>query len=201
MSIPNVGEKLVMSIPNAGEKIIMRIPNVGEKPVPKAPYDGGNVDSKLKVNTSQVPNMGNSINSNLSQSGVDNNRISSKYLASFNIFLKRKNDLELEVNSLLASAENDQTQPSTLKLRGNDLKSKLASLKIDKWIEDDRMGYFDPIDLCIWEDRVERDIASVLYKSEDLINLRKGFAQSGIKKREPPKFSGSVLDYPLHKSI
>merc|ERR1712033_110812 len=104
--------------------------------------------------------MGNSINSNLSQSGVDNNRISSnngissKYLASFNIFLKRKNDLEIEVNNLLASAENDQTQPSTLKLRGNDLKSKLASLKIDKWIEDDRMGYFDPIDLCIWEDRV-----------------------------------------------
>merc|ERR1711873_312500 len=120
MSIPNVGEKLVMSIPNVGEKLVMSIPNVGEMSVPKAPYDGGNVDSKLKVNTSQVPNMGNSINSNLSQSGVDNNRISSKYLASFNIFLKRKNDLEIEVNNLLASAENDQTQPSTLKLRGND---------------------------------------------------------------------------------
>ena len=61
------------------------------------------------------------------------------------------------------------------------------------------MGYFDPIDLCNWEDKIGRDIASVLYKSEELINLRKGLAQSGIKKRDPPKFSGSVLDYPLFK--
>merc|ERR1712240_382586 len=188
----NVGAKQVMSNPNVGEKSVRITPNVGEIPVPKAPYDGGNVDSKSKVNTSQVPNMGNSINSNLSQSSLDNNRVSSKYLASFNIFLKRKNDLEFEVNNLLASAENDQTQPSSLKLRGNDLKSQLASLKLDKWIEDDRLGYFDPIELCNWEDRVGRDIASVLYKSEDLINLRKGLAQSGIKKREPPKFSGTV---------
>merc|ERR1712240_697958 len=199
ISIPTVGAKSDMSSPNVGKKSVRITPNVGEIPVPKAPYDGGNVDSKSKVNTSQVPNMGNSIKSNLSQSSLDNNRVSSKYLASFNIFLKRKNDLELEVNNLLASAENDQTQPSTLKLRGNDLKTKLASLKIDKWIEDDRLGYFDPIELCNWEDRVGRDIASVLYKSEDLINLRKGLAQSGIKKREPPKFSGSVLDYPLFK--
>merc|ERR1711873_349350 len=98
-------------------------------------YDGGNVDSQLPGNTSQAPNMRDSINSNLSQSGIDNNRISSnngissKYLASFNIFLKRKNDLEVEVNNLLVSVENDQTQPSTLKLRGNDLTSKLTSLK------------------------------------------------------------------------
>merc|ERR1712163_98355 len=115
MSIPNVGEKLDMSSPNVGAKQVMSNPNVGEIPVPKAPYDGGNIDSKSKVNTSQIPNIGNSINSNLSKSGVDNNRISSKYLASFNIFLKRKNDLEIEVNNLLASVENDQTQPSTLK--------------------------------------------------------------------------------------
>merc|ERR1712240_224138 len=196
---PNEGAQLNISSLNVGTEQVRITPNVGEIPVPKAPYDGSNVDSKSKVNTSQVPNMGNSINSNLSQSSLDNNRVSSKYLASFNIFLKRKNDLELEVNSLLASAENDQTQPSALKLRGNDLKSKLASLKLDKWIEDDRLGYFDPIELCNWEDRVGRDIASVLYKSEDLINLRKGLAQSGIKKREPPKFSGSVLDYPLFK--
>merc|ERR1711873_147882 len=189
------GAQLNISSLNVGTEQVRITPNVGEIPIPKAPYDGGNVNCRSKVNTSQDPNMGNNINSKLSQSNLDNNRVSSKYLASFNIFLKRKNDLELEVNSLLASAENDQTRPSTLKLRGNDLKSKLASLKIDKWIEDDRLGYFDPIDLCNWEDRVGRDIASVLYKSEDLINLRKGLAQSGIKKREPPKFSGSVLDY------
>merc|ERR1712243_46704 len=153
-----------------------------------APNMGDKVGIKLPANNNQVPNMGDKMNSKFTQSGTDNtktgsnNGISSKYLASFNIFLKRKNDLEVEVNNLLVSAESDQIQPSTLKLRGNDLKSKLTSLKIDKWIEDDTMGYFDPIDLCNWEDRVGRDIASVFYKSEDLINLRKGFAQSGIKK-------------------
>ena len=79
------------------------------------------------------------------------------------------------------------------------MKSKLTSLKIDKWIDDDKLGYFDPIELCNWEDKIEKDIASVLYQTEDLINMRKGLAQSGIKKRDPPKFSGSVLDYPLLK--
>merc|ERR1712041_8203 len=49
------------------------------------------------------------------------------------------------------------------------------------------------------EDGGWRDIASVLYQTEDLINVRKGLAQSGIKKRDPPKFNGSVLDYPLLK--
>merc|ERR1712240_585842 len=137
-SSPHEGAQLDISSLNAGTEQVRITPNVGEIPIPKAPYDGGNVDCRSKVNASQDPNMGNNINSNLSQSNLYNNRVSSKYLASFNIFLKRKNDLELEVNSLLASAENDQTQPSTLKLRGNDLKSKLASLKIDKWIEDDR---------------------------------------------------------------
>merc|ERR1711955_224 len=151
--------------------------------------------------------MGNKMNSKFAQSGTDNtktgnnNGISSRYLANFNIFLKRKNDVKAEVGKLLLSAKNDQIQPSTLKLKANDLKSKLTSLKIQKWIEDDRLGYFDPIELCNWEDRVGRDIASVLYKSEDLINLRKGLAQSGIKKREPPKFSGSVLDYPLSSQL
>ena len=129
----------------------------------------------------------------------NNNGISSRYLANFNIFLKRKNDVEVEVGKLLSSSKNNQIQPSTLKLRATDLKSKLTSLKIDKWVEDDKLGYFDPIELCNWEDRMDRDIASVLYQTEDLINVRKGLAQSGIKKRDPPKFSGSVLDYPLLK--
>merc|ERR1711888_149170 len=55
------------------------------------------------------------------------------------------------------------------------------------------------IDLCNREDRIVKDIATVLYQTEDLINIRKGLAQSGIKKRDPPSFSGSVLDYPLFK--
>ena len=64
----------------------------------------------------------------------NNNGISSRYLANFNIFLKRKNDVEVEVGKLLLSSKNEQMQPSTLKLKANDLKSKLTSLKIDKWI-------------------------------------------------------------------
>merc|ERR1712101_40568 len=84
----------------------------------------------------------------------DKKGISSRYLANFNIFLKRKNDVEVEVGKLLSSSKNDQIQPSTLKLMATDLKSKLNSLKIDKWVEDDKLGYFDPIDLCNWEDRM-----------------------------------------------
>ena len=120
------------------------------------------------------------MDSKFTQSGTDNtktgnnNGISSKYLANFNIFLEWKNDLEVEVGNLLLSAKNDQIQPSTLKVKGNDLKSKLTSLKIEKWIEDDRLGYFDPIELCNWEDKIDKDIASVLYQTEELINLRKG---------------------------
>merc|ERR1712126_74867 len=135
----------------------------------------------------QAPKMGNK------------KSISARYLANFNIFLKRKDDVQVEVERLLLSSKNEQTQPSTLKLMATDLKSKLTSLKIDKWIENDKLGQFDPIELCDWEDRMVKDINSVLYQSEDLINIRKGLAQSGIKKRDPPKFSGSVLDYPLFK--
>merc|ERR1711895_210602 len=141
----------------------------------------------------------NSSNNRYSAKTDNNNGISSRYLANSNIFLKRKNYVEVEVGKLLSSSKNNQIQPSTLKLRATDLKSKLTSLKIDKWVEGDKLGQFDPIDLCNWEDRMDRDIASVLYQTEDLINVRKGLAQSGIKKRDPPKFSGSVLDYPLLK--
>ena len=160
---------------------------------------------KMDLNGHLAPNMGDKMDLKFAQNGTNNtkagnkNGISSRYLANFNIFLKRKNDVEVEVGKLLSSSKNDQIQPSTLKLMATDLKSKLTSLKIDKWVEDDKLGYFDPIDLCNWEDRMDRDIASVLYQTEDLINVRKGLAQSGIKKRDPPKFSGSVLDYPLLK--
>ena len=129
----------------------------------------------------KAPNMGDQGKVNAPNMG-DKNGISSRYLANFNIFLKRKNDVEVEVGKLLSSSKNDQMQPSTLKLKATDLKSKLTSLKIDKWIDDDKLGYFDPIELCNWEDKLDKDIASVLYQTEDLINIRKGLAQSGIKK-------------------
>ena len=113
--------------------------------------------------------------------------------------MKRQDDLEVEVGKLLISSKNEQMQPTTLKLKANDLKSKLTSLNIEKWINDDKLCYFDPIDLSNWEDRIGKDIATVLYQTEDVINIRKGLAQSGIKKRDPPSFNGSVLDYPLFK--
>ena len=145
-----------------------------------------------------APNMGEQGNFQAPKMG-DKKGISARYLANFNIFLKRKNDVQVEVEKLLLSSKNKQIQPSTLKLMATDLKSKLTSLKIDKWVEDDKLGHFDPIDLCNWEDRMVQDINSVLYQTEDLINVRKGLAQSGIKKRDPPKFNGSVLDYQLFK--
>ena len=118
----------------------------------------------------------------------NNDGISSKLMANFNIFLKRKDDLEVEVGKLLISSKNEQIQPTTLKLKANDLKSKLTSLNIEKWINDDKLCYFDPIDLCNWEDRIGKDIATVLYQTEDEINIRKRLAQSGIKKRRSSSF-------------
>ena len=120
-------------------------------------------------------------------------------MANFNIFLKRKDELEVEVGELLISSKDEQVQPTTLKLKASDLKSRLTSLNIEKWINDDKVCHLDPIELSNWEDRIGKDIATVLYQTEDTINIRKGLAQSGIKKRDPPSFNGSVLDFPLFK--
>merc|ERR1712240_383051 len=128
-----------------------------------------------------APNMGKQGNFQAPKMG-DKKGISARYLANINIFLKRKDDVQVEVEKLLLSSKDEQTQPSTLKLMATDLKSKLTALKIDKWIENDKLGQFDPIELCNWEDRMVKDINSVLYQSEDLINIRKGLAQSGIKR-------------------
>ena len=129
----------------------------------------------------------------------NSNGISSKVRAKFNIFLKRKNELEVEVRELMGSFSNEQVQPKTLKLKALDLKSRLTSLNIENWINDDKVCHLDPIELSNWEDRIGKDIATVLYQTEDKINIRKGLAQSGIKKRDPPCFNGSVLDFPLFK--
>ena len=42
-------------------------------------------------------------------------------------------------------------------------------------------------------------IARVLYGAEEKITIRKGLAQTGFAKRDPPKFNGSVLEFPLIK--
>merc|ERR1711873_22524 len=87
----------------------------------------------------------------------------------------------------------------SLKLKALDVKSKLTSLDIDKWISDDKVCQIDPLELNDWENKIGKQIAKVLYQSEDKLNIRKGLAQSGLKKRDPPSFSGSVLDFPLFK--
>ena len=194
---------LITSVPSVKSvPLVASVPSVPSVPlvtsvssVTSAQNEKTKIRSYADVVSSKVAQ--NDSNNRYNAKTNNNNGISSRYLANFNIFLKRKNDVEVEVGKLLSSSKNDQMQPSTLKLKATDLKSKLTSLKVDKWIEDDKLGYFDPIDLCNWEDKMEKDIASVLYQTEDLINVRKGLAQSGIKKRDPPKFSGSVLDYPL----
>ena len=107
--------------------------------------------------------------------------------------------MEVEVSELLSLAIDEKVQPSTLKLRALDLKSRLTSLGIDSWINDDKICHIDPIELSNWEDNISRNIANVLYQTEDEINIRKGLAESGLKKRDPHSFSGSVLDFPLFK--
>ena len=61
------------------------------------------------------------------------------------------------------------------------------------------MDQIDPICLSNWEDQVSKDIARVLYGAEEKITIRKGLAQTGFAKRDPPKFNGSVSDFPLFK--
>ena len=61
------------------------------------------------------------------------------------------------------------------------------------------MDQIDSIGLGNWEDKVSKDIARVLYRAEEKLTIRKGLAQTGFPKRDPPKFNGSVLDFPLFK--
>merc|ERR1712112_309219 len=124
---------------------------------------------------------------------------SAREKAKYSIFLQRKSEIESEVNELLGLALDEKMQPSTLKLKALDVKSKLTSLDIDKWISDDKVCQIDPLELNDWENKIGKQIAKVLYQSEDKLNIRKGLAQSGLKKRDPPSFSGSVLDFPLFK--
>ena len=77
--------------------------------------------------------------------------------------MQRKSELETEVEELLGLASDEKMQPSTLKLRALDVKSKLTSLDIDKWINDDRVCQIDPLELNNWENNIGKQIAKVLY--------------------------------------
>ena len=132
-------------------------------------------------------------------SSSDDFKSSAKIRTKFNIFLRRKTEIEAEIEELLMYEKDENMQPSTLKLRALDLKSRISSLGIANWINEDRIDLIDPIELSSWEDKASRNIAKVLYHAEDKITIRKGLAHTGFTKRDPPKFNGSVLDFPLFK--
>ena len=77
----------------------------------------------------------------------NSNSLNSKIRAKFNVFLRRKTELEVEVKELLSLSNDEQVQPTTLKLRALDLKSRLTSLGIESWINDDKICHLDPIEL------------------------------------------------------
>ena len=108
--------------------------------------------------------------------------------------------MEAGIEELLCLRNNNSVQPATLKLRAIDLRDRLTSLGVASWINRD-LDQIDPIGLSNWEDKVSKDIARVLYGAEEKITIRKGLAQTGFAKRDPPKFNGSVLDFPLLKKI
>ena len=62
------------------------------------------------------------------------------------------------------------------------------------------LDQIDPIGLSSWEDQVSESIVSFLYRAEEKITIRKGLVQTGFAKRDPPKFNGSVLYFPLLKN-
>ena len=61
------------------------------------------------------------------------------------------------------------------------------------------LDQIEPIGLSDGEDKVSKDIARVLYRAEEKITIRKGLAQTGFAKRDPPKFNRYILDFPLLK--
>ena len=91
-------------------------------------------------------------------------------------------------------------QPATLKLRATDLKARLTLLGIANWINSN-LDQINPIELSDWENQISKDISMVLYGAEKKITIRKGLAQIGFAKRDPPKFNASVLDLPLLKKL
>ena len=93
--------------------------------------------------------------------------------------------METELEELLTSVKDNNLQPVTFKPRALDLKSRLASLGVASWINCE-LNQIDPIDLSRWENKISKNIAQVLYRAKDKITIRKGLAQTGFTKRDPP---------------
>merc|ERR1711873_36847 len=100
--------------------LVTSVPSAQNLPLVTSVPSAQNVKPKIRTYADVVSSRvnQNDLSNRYDTKTGNNNGISSKYLASFNIFLKRKNDLEVEVNNLLVSAENDQTQPSNDKEGG-----------------------------------------------------------------------------------
>ena len=120
------------------------------------------------------------------------------------MFTRRKDDLEADLEALEGRKSSD-LQPDSIKAQASDLKARLINLKISDWANTDYdecpdiARNLDPVVICEWEDSVSKQISDLLYFAEEKIAIRKGFSQTGFAKRELPKLSGSVLDYPLFK--
>ena len=121
------------------------------------------IDKDIQNQGEKEPIMNNLLGGN---KPGNSNSLSSKIKAKFNVFLRRKTELEVEVKELLSLSNDEQVQPTTLKLRALDLKSRLTSLGIESWINDDKICHLDPIGLSNWEDKISKDIANVLYQTE-----------------------------------
>ena len=90
------------------------------------PQADGNIDTKIKKNMTKNSLEWDEYSSTLKSLS------SAKLKAKFNIFLRRKIEVEAELEELLCSEKDDSVQPATLKLREIDLKARLTSLGVDK---------------------------------------------------------------------
>ena len=126
-------------------------------------------------------------------------------VSKFRVFVRRKEDLEFDLEALESKSSCSSVQPDNLKAQASDLKARLTNLRIFEWVNADFSHcpnierILDPENICDWEDKVARRISNLIYLAEEKISIRKGFSQTGFAKRELPKFNGSVLDYPLFK--
>merc|ERR1711867_222635 len=105
---PNLGESSNFKSPNKGHPSNFKFPDMGQPSNFKSPSMG-------ETSNHCAPHMGEQGNFQAPKMG-NKKGISARYLANFNIFLKRKDDVQVEVERLLLSSKNDQIQPSTLKL-------------------------------------------------------------------------------------
>ena len=111
---------------------------------------------KFSPSKTSTPKKAKNFEINKSRENSSPSKVSTKIRAKFSVFLKRKSELEVEVSELLSLAIDEKVQPSTLKLRALDLKSRLTSLGIDSWINDDKICHIDPIELSNWENNISK---------------------------------------------